>query len=323
MPTTPQMSTSQALDMRLSLIMLITVQGTTPKNSSSDVQHCTALMVVPVCSIHSSITAPSFAIFIRASAGTCSVETYLWMCLQLGLRRRRRIPHARNAAQDLRKVDGLDRDSRGFQQLLAVADRVEGRRPRADGADAQILQPAHHAAGGREPVQVLAEDFRIRSFGVARGERIGNAVLREVVARRHLAAEAVAPVGDGHPRRRVGGRLNQHRHVQAGQPQGVRDAALVAEIRQRDDHAVDLVAVLLEEVGAGHRFGARLHRSVLAVLGPQRDRAVAGGAQHFQHLRPAALGEVVGEEPAVSDDHSKRHALRVAHEIISPFAGRI
>jgi hypothetical protein len=39
MPTTPQISTSQALDMRFSLIMLITVQGTTPKYSSSEVQH--------------------------------------------------------------------------------------------------------------------------------------------------------------------------------------------------------------------------------------------------------------------------------------------
>ncbi len=31
------MSTSQALDMRLLLIMLMIVQGTTPKNSSSEV----------------------------------------------------------------------------------------------------------------------------------------------------------------------------------------------------------------------------------------------------------------------------------------------
>ena len=38
------MSTSQALESRSLLIMLMTVQGTTPKYSSIDVQHWTALM---------------------------------------------------------------------------------------------------------------------------------------------------------------------------------------------------------------------------------------------------------------------------------------
>ena len=75
MPITPQISISQALDIRFSLIMLITVQGTTPKNSSSDVQHCTALTSTSVSFIQPSMTAPSLAIFIRAAAGTPSVET--------------------------------------------------------------------------------------------------------------------------------------------------------------------------------------------------------------------------------------------------------
>ncbi len=55
--------------------MLITVQGTTPKYSSSEVQHCTALMVTSVCAIHWSITAPSLAILSSAAAGTLSVDT--------------------------------------------------------------------------------------------------------------------------------------------------------------------------------------------------------------------------------------------------------
>ena len=38
--------------------MLMTVQGTTPKYSSIEVQHCTALIVTSVCFIQSSITAP-------------------------------------------------------------------------------------------------------------------------------------------------------------------------------------------------------------------------------------------------------------------------
>ena len=42
MLSVPATSTSQALGSRFSLIMLITVQGTTPKYSSIAVQHCTA-----------------------------------------------------------------------------------------------------------------------------------------------------------------------------------------------------------------------------------------------------------------------------------------
>ena len=147
--------------------------------------------------------------------------------------------------------------------LLAVAHGVERRRARADGADAQAAQAAHHAADGGEPVEILGEDVGIGSFGVQRGQRVRNAVLLEVVAGRHLAAEAVAAVADGHQSGRVGRGLHQHGHVEVGQAQRVGDGALVAEIRQRDDDAVDLVAVALEEVGAdgGLRCGFRWRRT--------------------------------------------------------------
>ena len=75
MLSTPGTSTSQADGMRLLLIMLMMVQGTTPKNSSIEVQHCTALMVELVCFIHPSMTAPSLAIFISAASGMPVVET--------------------------------------------------------------------------------------------------------------------------------------------------------------------------------------------------------------------------------------------------------
>ena len=51
----------------------------------------------------------------------------------------------------------------------------------------------------------------------------------------------VAAVRDGHLRRRVRRRLNQNRHIEPGQPQRVGNRALVAEIRKRNDDAVDLV----------------------------------------------------------------------------------
>ena len=55
--------------------MLITVHGTTPKNSSSEVQHWIALMVTSVSCIQVWITAPSLAIFTSAASGIPFVET--------------------------------------------------------------------------------------------------------------------------------------------------------------------------------------------------------------------------------------------------------
>ena len=75
MPTTPGTSTSQALECRPLHIMLITVQGTTPKYSSMEVQHCTALMSRSLSFIQRSITTPSLAIFMMASSGMPSVGT--------------------------------------------------------------------------------------------------------------------------------------------------------------------------------------------------------------------------------------------------------
>ncbi len=72
----PQTSTSQALGMFTSLIMLMIVHGTTPKNSSSAVQHCTALTFTSASRIQRSMTSPSLAILISASLGMPSVGTY-------------------------------------------------------------------------------------------------------------------------------------------------------------------------------------------------------------------------------------------------------
>ena len=75
MLSVPGTSTSQAEGIRLLLIMLMMVQGTTPKNSSIEVQHCTALMVQLVCFIQPSMTAPSLAIFSSAASGMPVVVT--------------------------------------------------------------------------------------------------------------------------------------------------------------------------------------------------------------------------------------------------------
>ena len=90
--------------------------------------------------------------------------------------------HADDAAEDFGEVDGFDGDAAGFEQFLAVADGVERRGARADGADAEAAQAADDAADGGEPGEILGEDVGIGGFGVQRGERVGNAVLLEVVA---------------------------------------------------------------------------------------------------------------------------------------------
>ena len=73
MARAPQTSTSQALGSNWSLIMLITVQGTTPKYSSIEVQHCRAEMVASTSFIHCSMTAASLAILSSAAAGASPV----------------------------------------------------------------------------------------------------------------------------------------------------------------------------------------------------------------------------------------------------------
>jgi hypothetical protein len=75
MLTVPQTSTSHALGKFSLLIMLMTVHGTTPKYSSIDVQHCTALTDTSASFIHRSMTSPSLAILICACFGTPSVVT--------------------------------------------------------------------------------------------------------------------------------------------------------------------------------------------------------------------------------------------------------
>ena len=103
-----------------SLIMLMTVQGTTPKNSSIDVQHCTALIVTCVCFIQPSMTAPSFAIFISASSGTPDGGDILLDGGQLGLRRIVVVLHAIDAAEDLGEIERSRPRCRSTSRMLSL-----------------------------------------------------------------------------------------------------------------------------------------------------------------------------------------------------------
>ena len=71
---------------------------------------------------------------------------------------------------------------------------------------------------------------------------------------------------DGHVLRVVGRSLHQHRNVQPRQSKRVGDGALVTEVWQRYDHAIDLVAIFLKQRRATLRLFVSFDRAVLAVF---------------------------------------------------------
>src|SRR6266568_2948850 len=76
MATMPIMSVSQAEGIRLFDIRLISVQGTTPKNSSIAVQHWMEVPASSFACIQSSTTTPNLAILRSEGEGIPSVRTY-------------------------------------------------------------------------------------------------------------------------------------------------------------------------------------------------------------------------------------------------------
>ena len=197
-----------------------------------------------------------------------------------------------------------------FQNLLAVAHRVERRGPRADGADAQPPHPARPRGRRRRTSRGPSRKIlRIRSFGVQRGERVRNAVLRQVIAGRHLAAEAVAAVGDGHLAGRIGGRLNP---APARRAPAMRRVSAMARSSPKFGSVTMTPSisrgVLAEEIGAHVRFGARFDRAVAGFFGSHYHGFVAGLFERGDHLAAAALRQVAGEESAIADDDAERHA---------------
>jgi len=97
----------------------------------------------------------------------------------------------------------------------------------------------------------------------------------------------------------------QHRDVQPRHADGVGHTALVAEVGQANQNAVDLVAVLREKVGASARVLQGFHRAELGFLGGQTHRLVALLLQLAQDFNPAVARQHGGEKTTIADDHSK------------------
>ena len=142
-------------------------------------------------------------------------------------------------------------------------------------------------------------------------QRIADPVLAQVARARHLPAEGIPPVGGGHFGGVVGEGLDQHRHVQPGPAQGVGDRGFLAEVRERDENPVDLLAVRLEQFGALARIRDAEHGAVLGVLRGQADRPDAFLFQHLEDGLAPAFAQVAGEEAAVAYDHAQRRRLLI------------
>ena len=90
------------------------------------------------------------------------------------------------------------------------------------------------------------------------------------------------------------------------------DGALVAEVRQRDDHAGDLAAVRLEQFRALLRVGAGLHGAVSGLAWAEDDHVVSGVREARRHLFAAAAGEMAGEESAAAHEQPEGQFSRRA-----------
>ena len=196
-------------------------------------------MAVSVSCIQPSTTAPELRHFHQRRSGHIFGGNIRLNRFEFGLAGRVVILHFFDAAEDFGKVDSDDRDASGFQNLFAVANGIECLRARADGPDPQVAQAPRHAADAKKPWQIFGELRGIGRFGVQRRQRIRNAVLHQVIAGRHLAAKTIAAVGDGHLARCIRAWPESARAHATRPAQRIGNRALVAEIWQRDDNAID------------------------------------------------------------------------------------
>jgi hypothetical protein len=143
---------------------------------------------------------------------------------------------------------------------------------------------------------------------MAARERVADAVLPEVVARRHLPAEAVASVSDGHGVRHVLERMHEDRHVELRPAERVGDGAFVSEVWERDQYAVDSVAMILEVIRAESGFLQALDRAVVRGGFGSDDRLDSVSLEHLQDCFPTGLTKMIRKEPPVADYYGERDA---------------
>ena len=103
--------------------------------------------------------------------------------------------------------------------------------------------------------------------------------------------------------------MHQHRYIQPAESDRVRYGPLIPEVGQRDQYAVDLVAVLLEQVAAQARFLQAFDGAVVRGVLIDDDRANACGIQYLQDLLAPLQAQVIRKETAVADNDAQGDGL--------------
>ncbi len=153
--------------------------------------------------------------------------------------------------------------------------------------------------------EVLLKCFGSGLDGMFRGERIRNLVLHEVVADRHLAAEAIAAIGDGHFAGVVRRGLHQDGYAEAGEPQRIGHGAFVAKVGQGDDDAVNLGGMGAKQVSALLGLGVGLDGAVIGLFRAQDDGTNSCALQSRQHNFAAGAGKMARKKSAIAHDDAE------------------
>jgi hypothetical protein len=112
-------------------------------------------------------------------------------------------------------------------------------------------------------------------------------------------------VFDRHPAAVVVERVDEDGDAQFGPAEGVGDGPFVTEVRQGDEHAIDLVTVRPEEVGALARVLQAFDGAVRRRSRIQGDYTESLGFEHLQDLWPARFAQVCREETAIANDKAE------------------
>jgi hypothetical protein len=167
-------------------------------------------------------------------------------------------------------------------------------------------------------VDVLDELRLIRrdDMGLQRCER--DAVLIQHVHDREFSAECVAPLAGAHRAETVGIGVDEDRHPRVAQRGN--GAVLVAEIRKRDDHAVDLPAVLVQELRKLAPFLRRFHGAVARGVRVHQQGPMAQSLERCAHLRAGRSDQRRGKEAAIPKEDGKGEFRRFHKQ--TPVSGK-
>ncbi len=167
-----------------------------------------------------------------------------------------------------------------FENLLAVTHGVERGRTRANRTHAKVPEAIDHPAGRNEPLEVLPELRRIRRFRMKSGDGVGDAILPKVVASRHLAAKTVAAKRDRHLPGVIRSSLHEHGDMQVCEPKRIGNRALLPEVGQSHDDAINSIPILFKQVRAAPGLLPRFDCAVLTLLRSEGNHVHACATEH-------------------------------------------